>query len=95
MSKFFVGQSVKKVRDANAGCTATVIEAPDANGVMGVRCDQSWVRQCDGAYMPPGSDAYTHADHWEPLTPPRREEVVTWDAAPFTRDGKWKEVVHA
>lgn len=40
------------------------------------------------------SDACFRPEHLEPLTPPKQQEVVTWDAACFTRDGTYKEPAH-
>lgn len=51
-----------------------------------------------GAYAklrPGGSKYWVLAHQIEPLTPPKSQELVTWDAMPCTRDGKYRQEQHA
>lgn len=83
MSRFRVGQRVKKVRGSQVGMTATVIgfDVSPYTRLMGddmrVRIDGSWTNGLDGI-KPGGSEGTTVSAYWEPILD--RPELSTWDA---------------
>jgi hypothetical protein len=95
MSKFFVGQRVRFITD-------TVLLRDSVAGMEGIVVAIAPTTSDKGKLYPMVVELIgdrrkvcASPDLIVPLTPPKQQETVTWDAAPFTRDGKWKEVVHA
>lgn len=94
MAKFYVGQRVRVVRTVtgrHVGREATIVRL-DGPGTLedGSQFIGHWIA-VDGLLNPHHSTGYfcTFPDWIEPLTPPKQQEVVSWESLPFTREGKW------
>lgn len=97
MSRFYVGQRVKKVRGKNDhGATGVVVEigrwTHDQEGLsvgtpcdLRIRNDRGWMN-AKGNIRPAEIIAYARSEHWEPITDPGRE-LVPWSACLWRPEG--------
>lgn len=96
MSALRVGTRVKSVNCRyvpNNGNTGVILAA------SGDEYEVKWDRDfmgfdgLRGTRYPAGAQAWAKSYELEPIQPPKSQPVVTWDEAPFSRDGKWRETV--
>lgn len=78
MSRFYIGQQIKKTRgENNLGATATVsgFDHDYADSlVMQVVAHEPWTSR-DGVVHAAGTEGWTDPANWEPLVPPGLESL--------------------
>jgi hypothetical protein len=92
MSKFFVGQRVRYTRAGNSYCgSETTILALDVPGVFNGRRFFGAKIDLPNDYWTADGFAVVEYAVLVPLTPPKSQELVSWDEMPCTRDGKYRQ----
>lgn len=100
MATYRVGDRVRFARaetsdgkrvEGRAGIVTKIGAFPCLNRDTGARCVAQCLIRIDG------ENFERQVDFWqlEPLTPPKQQEVVSWDECEFTRDGQYRPRVAA